>query len=257
MAEKVHRPVGEHAAHRHEAGVNVAPSSSAVETRTVPDDHSAQEAWIGTDDPHVANRNISWGAIIAGAVTFIALVVLIGIGAAALGLQDSSATVLGIWTLVGLVIAFLVAGYVAGALAVRGGLLHGFLTWATSMLAVIFLAGWLGTSVLGAFGSIAGTAADATAQAVNVTSQDAQGAADATSQEDVDQAQAEAEQTASELADDASQTAQEAAPEVAEGSWWTFGGLLVGALLASLAGVAGARSVINKREQVVAGPNRI
>lgn len=59
------------------------------------------------------------------------------------------------------------------------------------------------------------------------------------------------------MADEASQTAQEAAPEVAEGSWWTFGGLLVGALLASMAGVAGARSVINKREQVVAGPNRL
>ncbi|EEW48675.1 hypothetical protein HMPREF0290_2723 [Corynebacterium efficiens YS-314] len=44
---------------------------------------------------------------------------------------------------------------------------------------------------------------------------------------------------------------------MAEGSWWTFGGLLVGALLASLAGVAGARSVINKREQVVAGPSRL
>ncbi|GAB3593736.1 hypothetical protein CFAEC_00035 [Corynebacterium faecale] len=257
MADKINRPADQPTASNRDAGVNIAPTSSRVRNGTAPSDHSAQEAWIGTDDPHVSSRNVSWGAIIAGAVTFIALMVLLGIGAAALGLQDSSATVLGIWTLVGLVIAFLVAGYIAGALGVRSGLLHGFLTWATSMLAVIFLAGWLSTSVLGAFGSIAGTVATTASEAVNITSEDAQGAAEGTTQEDMDQAQAEAEATADQLADEATQTVEDIAPEAAEGSWWTFGGLLVGAVLASLAGVAGSRSVINKREQVVAGPNRL
>lgn len=221
--------------------------ANRVETKTAPEDHSAQEAWIGTDNPNISNRNISWGAVIAGAVTFIALMVLIGVGAAALGLQDTGGVALGIWTLVGLVIAFLAAGYVSGALGVRSGLLHGFLSWATSLLAVLFLAGWLGTSVLGAFGSIAGGAASTAAEAVNITTEDAQGATEGVTEEDAQQAQAEAEQ----LADDAAQTAQEVAPEAAASTWWTFGGLLVGAVLASLAGVAGSRSVINKREETV------
>lgn len=262
MADNVNRPADDAITNRDRAadspriaasrqdGPGDARSGAArVETEAVPGDHTTQEAWIGTDDPRLSNRNVSWGAIIAGAVTFIALMMLFGVGAAALGLQDAGATAVGIWTLVGLVVSFLVAGYVAGALGVRGGLLHGFLTWATSLLAVIFLAGWLGTSVLGAFGNIAGTVAEAT----NITGEDAQGVADEVSPEDAAQAEAEAEA----LADEATQAVEEAAPEAAEGTWWTFGGLVVGAVLASLAGVAGSRSVVNKREEVVAGNTRV
>ena len=46
-------------------------------------------------------------------------------------------------------------------------------------------------------------------------------------------------------------------PAVAEGGWWTFGGLLVGAVLDALAGVAGSRSVINRNEEYVAGSQRL
>ncbi|AGF73109.1 TIGR04086 family membrane protein [Corynebacterium halotolerans] len=262
MANNVNRPAGDAGTGdrpltgarpategRRETTPAVEPTSSAVHTETAPDDHSAQEAWLGTDDPNVSRGNASWGAIIAGTVTFIALTLLIGVGAAALGLQDFSGTVVGIWTLVGLVIAFVAAGYVSGVLAVRSGLLHGFVTWATSVLAVIFLAGWLGTSAMGALGSVAGTVATTASEAVNVTTGDAQSAAENTNPQ-------QAQDTAGQVAQDAQQAVEEAAPEAAAGSWWTFAGLLIGAVLASLAGAAGARSVINKREEYVAGPNR-
>lgn len=251
MAGKINRPAGKPTVPGSDTGVTSA--SSPVHTETAPDDHSTQESWIGTDDPAVSRSNVSWGAIIAGVVTFIALMVLIGVGAGALGLQDASGTVVGIWTLVGLVIAFVVAGYLAGVLGVRSGLFHGFVTWATSVLAVIFLAGWLGTSVVGALGSVAGTAATAASEAANVTAEDAEAAADSADPAQVDEAQAEAER----VVDDARQTVEEVAPTAAAGSWWTFGGLLVGAVLASLAGVAGSRSVVNKRDVYVAGGDRV
>lgn len=80
--------------------------------------------------------------------------ILLGGGAGAMGRQDSSGTAIGIFTLIGLVIAFLAAGYVAGALGVRGGLFHGFATWATSLIAVVIMVGWLGSSLLGTAGTI-------------------------------------------------------------------------------------------------------
>lgn len=224
-----------------------------VETKTHPDDHSAQEAFIGTSNPHVAKGNVSWGAIFAGVVTFLSIMILLGVGAAAMGLQDSSGTAVGIFTLIGLVIAFLAAGYVAGALGVRGGLFHGFATWATSLIAAVVLAGWLGTSLIGTAGSIVGTAAETGAQATTVDPQQAQDAANnAANNVDPNQVQDSAQQAAG----NAQQTLNEAAPAIAEGGWWTFGGLLLGAVLAALAGVAGARSVINKKTHEVVSTQR-
>lgn len=224
--------------------------ASAVEVRTAHDDHSMQEAMIGTDR-RGTRSNTAWGAIFAGVVTFLALTILLSIATAAMGLQGASSTAAGIWSVIALAIALAVAGYVAGALAVRAGLLHGFLTWATSMLAILVLAGWLGTGLLGAVGNVAGTVAQTVAQSASVTGQDAQDAADAAqenvSQEDVDKAQQQAEQAA----EDAKKAVNESKDEVAEGAWWAFAGSLLGALIAAGAGLAGARSVINRKEEAV------
>lgn len=221
--------------------------ASAVKMRTAHDDHSMQESLIGTDRRDTSS-NTAWGAILAGVVTFLALTILLSIATAAMGLQGASGTVAGIWSVVALAIALAAAGYVAGALAVRAGLLHGFLTWATSMLAILVLAGWLGTSLLGAVGNVAGTVAQTVAQSTSVTGQDAQDAADAVqdnvSEQDVDQAQDQAAQ-------DAKQAVSESKDDVAEGAWWAFAGALVGAVIAALAGAAGARSVINRKEEAV------
>lgn len=244
----------------------VAPASQShavdVETRPAADGHSAQESMIGTSSTNVAQGNVSWGAIFAGVVTFLGVSILLAIGAAAMGLQGSSGTATGIFSVIGLIIAFLAAGYVAGALGVRAGLFHGFATWATSLIAALVLAGWVGASALGGifgtFGNVADSVAQTAGQAANVTSDDArdasnaaQDAADNVSQQDIDEAEAQARDAANQAADQARETYNEVAPQAAEGGWWTFAGLLLGAVLASLAGAAGARSVINRDETAV------
>jgi gas vesicle protein len=224
--------------------------ASAVEERRAPDDHSTRESFIGSDRSR-RGSNVSWGAILAGVVTFLALTLLLNIATAAMGLQGASGTAAGVWSIIALVIALAAAGYVAGALAVRAGLLHGFLTWATSMLAVLVLAGWLGTSLLGLVGNVAGTAAETVSQGTTVTSQDAQDAAGAVDDEDVDEAQQQAE----DAVQDAQETVADATDDIAEGAWWAFAGALLGALIAAFAGLAGARSVTN-REQVAVVEHR-
>lgn len=233
-----------------------------VDTRAAEDDHTAQEALIGTDSADVSQGNVSWGAIFAGVATFLAVLILLGIGAGAMGLQGSSGTATGIFTVIGLVVAFLAAGYVAGTLGVRAGLFHGFATWATSVIATLVLVGWLGTSIVGGafgvLGNVVGTAAETASNAATVTSEDAENASDAAqeradevSQEDIDNAKDEARDRANEARDNARDAYNEYAPQAAEGTWWTFAGLLIGALLSTLAGAAGARSVINRKETTV------
>ncbi|SDL95583.1 hypothetical protein SAMN04488535_1371 [Corynebacterium mycetoides] len=227
--------------------------SYAYETdATVADgDHTGQEAWIGTDSTDVSNGNVSWGAIFAGVVTFLGIMILLGVGAAAMGLQGLSATATGIFALISLALAFAAAGYVSGALGVRAGLFHGFATWATSLIAALVLTGWLGASIIGGLGSALGTVAQSAGNAVNVTSQDAQAAQNNVDQQDAQNAQQQAGQTADQVAQQAQETYNEVAPQAAEGTWWTFAGLIIGALISALAGAAGARSVLNREEQQV------
>lgn len=221
------------------------------------EDHVGQEAWIGTDSTEVSNGNVSWGAIFAGVVTFFGLIILLGVAAAAMGLQGSSGMATGIFALISLAVSFAAAGYVAGALGVRAGLFHGFATWATSLLAALILTGWLGASVIGGLGSIVGNTVDTVAntagQAANVTREDAEDATDAArdnvSQEDVDNASQQARDAADDAADRAKDAYNEYSDDAAQGTWWTLLGLITGAVLSALCGAAGARSVLNRDNQ--------
>lgn len=240
-----------------------APATSTayeVETQPVDNDHTGQEAWIGTDNENISHGNISWGSIFAGVVTFLSIMTVFGLVAAAMGLQGSTGIATGITTIIGLVIAFAAAGYVAGALGVRAGLFHGFATWATSLLSALILAGWLGASVIGGLGSIAGNTLDTVAQtagnAAEVTSTDVYNGTDALqdgiTQSDIDDAQRQAQDAATQVQD----TYNEYSDDAAEGTWWTILGLVLGAVISSLAGAAGARSVLNKKtEKVLARKN--
>ena len=240
-----------------------APATSTayeVETQQADNDHTGQEAWIGTDNENISQGNISWGAIFAGVVTFLSIMTVFGLVAAAMGLQGSTGIATGITTIIGLVIAFAAAGYVAGALGVRAGLFHGFATWATSLLSALILAGWLGASIIGGLGSIAGNTLDTVAQtagnAAEVTSTDVYNGTDALqdgiTQSDIDDAQRQAQDAATQVQD----TYNEYSDDAAEGTWWTILGLVLGAVISSLAGAAGARSVLNKKtEKVLARKN--
>ena len=236
-------------------------SSTAVQSETVADEdqHIGQEAWIGTDSTEVSTGNVSWGAIFAGVVTFLAIMILLGVGAAAMGLQGSGGLATGIFALVSLAVAFAAAGYVSGALGVRAGLFHGLGTWATSLIASLILAGWLGSSIIGGLGSVlgnvSGTVAETVGNATNVTREDAQDASNAAqdnvSQEDINSAEDRARDAANDAADQARDTYNEYSDDAAEGTWWTFAGLLIGAVISAFAGAAGARSVLNRDETQV------
>ncbi len=241
-------------------------SSTAVRAETIADDdqHIGQEAWIGTDSTEVSNGNVSWGAIFAGVVTFLAIMILLGVGAAAMGLQGSGGLATGIFALISLAIAFAAAGYVSGALGVRAGLFHGLGTWATSLIASLILAGWLGSSIIGGLGSVlgdvTGTLAETAGNAANVTREDAQDASntvqDNVTQDDLNNAENQARDAANDAANQARDAYNEYSDDAAEGTWWTFAGLLLGAVISALAGTAGARSVLNRDEKQVVTTRR-
>ncbi|MDO4669908.1 MAG: hypothetical protein Q4A67_00365 [Aerococcus sp.] len=135
-----------------------------------------------------AGFNLSWGAVFAGVVTFIALILTLSLIGSALGFAQFNPTQPNpfqgvgtgqiIWIIVELVVAFLGAGFVAGATARRMGHLHGFLTWATSLIAVVVLLTWLAGAALNAATNAAGSVLGASGQAAGAV---AQGAGDAIS----------------------------------------------------------------------------
>ena len=225
-----------------------ASGSTATPTRATDDhaadrtpDHSTKEALIGTDR-RGRLANTSWGAILAGVVTFLAVAVLLSLVTAAIGLGGASGTTTGIWSAVSTALALAAAGYVTGALAVRSGLLHGFLTWATSVVAAVVLVAWLGSSLLGVLGGVLGQVADTATEVVagEDLGQIAEEAEVAVDQEDVDQSEAQAQQAL----DDVQQAAEEATDGASIGAWWAFAGLLVGAIIATGMGAVGAKSVV-------------
>lgn len=202
-------------------------------------DHTARDAFIGTDERIHGRANVSWGAIFAGVVTFIALMFVFGLVSIGLGFQGAAGIAVGIWSAVALLVALAIAGFVAGTLAVRAGFLHGIGTWATSIVAILVLIGWLGTSVLGALGGAVGNVVQGAVEGSAVTTEDLGAAAE---DAQVDQ---ELNQTQQQLED----STQQAQDELAASAWWAVGGLLVGAVVAGLTGAAGSRSVHTKHHE--------
>lgn len=90
-----------------------------------------------------AGVNISWGSILAGLVSFFAIFItlsLIGFGIVKPTSDsplDGVGTGLTIWTVVTFILALFCSGFISGVASRRIGLLHGFLTWATSVLVLV------------------------------------------------------------------------------------------------------------------------
>lgn len=110
-----------------------------------------------------AGFNISWGAIIAGVVTFIAMLLTFSLIGSAIGFGtveatsakplDGVGTGLLVWTLVSFVLSLGAAGFVAGLTARRLGFIHGFLTWATGVIAFVAVLSFMTVGAFSAVGS--------------------------------------------------------------------------------------------------------
>lgn len=128
-----------------------------------------------------AGYNLSWGSIFAGVVTFIALFMTFSLIGSAIGFGmveptsnnplDGVGTGLMIWTVVTLILSLFGAGFVSGVAARRVGLVHGFLTWATSMIVTIIMLSYLTIGAFSVVGSLLGNIASAVGSGVeNVAS---------------------------------------------------------------------------------------
>lgn len=128
------------------------------------------------DEPEKAGFNISWGAIIAGVVTFIAMLLTFSLVGTAIGFGtvspasndplDGVGTGLLIWTIVAFVLALAAAGFIAGVTSRRMGFIHGFLTWATSVIALLVVLSFLTVSAFSAIGSTLGSVFSVAGQGV-------------------------------------------------------------------------------------------
>lgn len=128
-----------------------------------------------TGDPE-AGFNLSWGAIFAGVATFIALMVTFSTISSAIGFGmidftqadafNNAGTGVTVWTVIMLILSFLGAGFVSGVASRRIGLLHGFVTWASSLIASVLLLTYIASSLLSAAGTVAGGAVNVATSAI-------------------------------------------------------------------------------------------
>ncbi|MDK6233301.1 hypothetical protein QP110_03385 [Aerococcus sp. UMB10185] len=136
--------------------------------------------YLGAGDKE-AGYNLSWGAIFAGVVTFIALMITLGFIGNAIGFGTVSpkasdpmsgvGTGVLIWTVIQLILSFLGAGFVSGITARRVGVVHGFLTWAVSTIATFILLSVATVSILSSVGTFFGQVAQTAGQSLeSVTS---------------------------------------------------------------------------------------
>jgi len=156
--------------------------SSSHTLESSPPPPSWRTALFGADTEGRAG-NASWSAILAGVVVMLAVLLAFSLVTAAAGLGvaepasddpfDNVGWAVGLTGILGLAVALSVGGFVAGALAVRGGLLHGLATWAASTLALVVavvmaVSGIFGIagSLLGSVGSALGSGAGSLASAV-------------------------------------------------------------------------------------------
>lgn len=135
-------------------------------------------------------KRVSWGSIIAGVVTAIAVSLLLTTLGTSLGLSmlspksddivNGADTAVLAWSVIGVIISLACGGFITGRLAGADGAIHGFLIWATSLLVATILGFAAVGGVLNTAGNAVGGIASATGSMAsgigNVAGQAAQGA---------------------------------------------------------------------------------
>ncbi|HHQ6628444.1 TPA: CAP-Gly protein [Serratia fonticola] len=123
------------------------------------------------------NRRVSWGSISAGVVTVMAVSLLLTTLGTSLGFSllsphsddviNGADKVVLIWSVISIVLSLACGGFVAGRLAGADGTIHGFLSWATSLLVASVLGFAAAGGILHMAGSAVGAAASATSSTVS------------------------------------------------------------------------------------------
>lgn len=127
-------------------------------------------------DGEEAGFNISWSAVFAGVVTFLASLFTLSLIGSAIGFGtveptsnnplDGVGTGLIIWTIIAFLLSLIAAGFIAGVTSRRVGVVHGFLTWATSVLVLLIMLSYLTAGVFSAVGSALGSVFSVTGKGV-------------------------------------------------------------------------------------------
>ena len=112
-------------------------------------------------------KRISWGSIMAGVITVLAISILLSILASSIGLfqfdpQSSEptsgiGTTVGIFTVVSLILSLAAGGFVVGKLAGVDGMIHGFIVWATTMIVAVVFMAFLAVGTVRMAGNILGS----------------------------------------------------------------------------------------------------
>lgn len=121
------------------------------------------------NDDYSRDNSISWGSIIAGAISFAAVFTVLSLLVGALGLGifspnnenplQSMGIGVGIATIIILIISFAISGFISGAFSKGQSLLHGFMSWALSIMLLFGLV----TSILSSAFGLASSAAKSVA----------------------------------------------------------------------------------------------
>lgn len=124
-------------------------------------------------------RHASWGSIIGGVVSALAVSLLMSLLGTAIGfgMVDPTSddpvggvgTAFGIWSGISLLVSLVVGGFVAGRLSGYAGYAHGFLVWATSLIVALIIATMAVGSAVQMAGSALGSMASAAGSVVSQT----------------------------------------------------------------------------------------
>lgn len=137
---------------------------------------SWRATYLGVDEVGTAN-NISWAAVLAGVAVGLATLLTLSFVGASIGLGLLAPTSseplqgvglgVGLWSIFTLVVSLGAGGFVAGALGVRAGFLHGLTVWAVSAITAVAVAVMALSGVLSAAGSLVGSVGSALGSGVS------------------------------------------------------------------------------------------
>lgn len=123
------------------------------------------------------SKRVSWGSILAGVVTVLAVSMLLTTLGASLGfallspqsddMTNGAGTAMIVWSLISIVISLAAGAFITGRLAAIDGAIHGFLLWATSLIVATLLGAAAIGGILNTAGNIAGGIVSTTGNVVS------------------------------------------------------------------------------------------